>query len=721
MPAKVITFFSLQGGVGKTLISLNTGICLSRENKKVFFLDLNLGAVQPINKLIGVENKYCLFDLIPYLNEFKENKKDLTNYVSTYKHNFLFLPAIFKLPQRKNITSDVIKNIISLASLNSDYVIIDAGNTLSDNLVSILESSHLVLVILTPDIVGVYQTEWFFDTLQSLGFPLTMVKIIINRAESYGSINWQEVKAVLPVEIISLIPSEGKTVNLAINKGVPLVIDSPSSKIASALYKLAQQLIKRNDLYMEHKEFKDIKIKEEELKGEEAFWEKLGILEKLERISLEEEEDALVKFKKRVHERLIEELDLKRIPIEVYSRDSNKIGELKSKAERIVSTIIVQEAEGFISSTEMRKKIIKEIIDEALGLGPIEDLLKDPTVTEVMVNNKDQVYIERYGKLELTTKKFTSNDQVRIVIERILAPLGRRIDESVPYVDARLPDGSRVNAIIPPLSLTGPTLTIRKFSKERYTMDDLIKRFNSLTPDMALFLDAAVKTRKNILISGGTGSGKTTFLNILSSYIPANERIITIEDAAELKLFQPHWIRLEARPPNIEGRGEITIRDLFRNTLRMRPDRIIVGEVRGKEVLDMLQAMNTGHDGSMSTIHANSTNDVIIRLDSMILMSGAELPLRAIREMVASAIDLIVHTARLPDGSRKVIQIAEVAGMRDETHINIQDIFLFKQTGVDLEGNVVGYFTSTGYIPTFYDEIRSKGIELSREIFVPKD
>ncbi|MDD4955440.1 MAG: CpaF family protein, partial [Candidatus Omnitrophica bacterium] len=319
------------------------------------------------------------------------------------------------------------------------------------------------------------------------------------------------------------------------------------------------------------------------------------------------------------------------------------------------------------------------------------------------------------------SKKFTSNEQVRIVIERILAPLGRRIDESVPYVDARLPDGSRVNAIIAPLSLTGPTLTIRKFARQRWTIDDLINRFASLTPDMALFLEAAVKSRKNILVSGGTGSGKTTFLNILSACIPERERIVTIEDSAELKLSQTHWIRLEARPPNIEGKGEITIRDLFRNTLRMRPDRILVGEVRGREVLDMLQAMNTGHDGSMSTIHANSTHDVLIRLDSMILMAGVELPIRAIREQVASAIHVIVQTARLSDGSRKVTGITEVVGMLDETHVNLQDIFVYRQTGVDQDGNVIGYFTPLGYIPTFYDEIRARGVDLSREIFVPKD
>jgi pilus assembly protein CpaF len=422
-----------------------------------------------------------------------------------------------------------------------------------------------------------------------------------------------------------------------------------------------------------------------------------------------------------VHEKLIEELDLKRLSIETYAGSSDKMNELRAKAERVVSNVISKEAGGFIASTEVRKKITKEILEEALGLGPLEDLLKDPTVTEIMVNNKDQIYIERFGKIEYTSKKFTTNDQVRIVIERILAPLGRRIDESVPYVDARLPDGSRVNAIISPLSLTGPALTIRKFAKQRWSMDDLMNRFGSLTPDMSLFLEAAVRSRKNILVSGGTGSGKTTFLNILSGFIPEVERIVSIEDSAELKLHQTHWIRLESRPPNIEGRGEITIRDLFRNTLRMRPDRIIVGEVRGREVLDMLQAMNTGHDGSMSTIHANSTHDVLIRLDSMILMSGVELPIRAIREQVSSAIHLIVHTARLSDGSRKVIGITEVMGMLDEMHINLQDVFIYRQTGVDRDGNVLGYFTPMGYIPSFYDEIRARGIDLSREIFVPKD
>jgi pilus assembly protein CpaF len=410
-------------------------------------------------------------------------------------------------------------------------------------------------------------------------------------------------------------------------------------------------------------------------------------------------------------------MNIKKLDLKVFN-DHKKNVELKKKAETVVSNLLVEEAGSFIPSQDVRKKLIKEILDEALGLGPLEDLLADPDITDIMVNNKDEIYVERFGKIELTSKKFLSNDQVRTIIERIIAPIGRRIDESVPMVDARLTDGSRVNAIISPLSLTGPTLTIRKFRMERYKVADLIN-FGALTPEMADFIMACVLCRKNMIVSGGTGSGKTTVLNALSEFIPEGERIITLEDAAELKLNQRHWVRLESRPPNIEGKGSLSIRDLFRNTLRMRPDRIIVGECRGTESLDMLQAMNTGHDGSMTTIHANSTADVFSRLDSMILMSGIELPARAIREMVSSAVDVIVHTARLSDGSRKILGIAEVAGMLDDTHIDLKDLFIFKQVGVDNQGKVLGYFTATGYRPSFLDEIRVRGVVISDKIFEP--
>ena len=722
MSARVISFFSTKGGVGKTLLSLNMAVRLSLEGKKVFLLDLDLGVPQPTSNLLGVKSsKYCLFSLIGNLAEFKKKERDIKNYSVEYKKNLHFLPAILKMNQSSVITPEVIKDFIGFLQDHFDYIIIDAGSSLTDTLIAAFEYSNLIILVLTPDILAVYQTQWLLDTLQSIGFPLSMIKTILNRAESKGGIAWEEIRTVLPSKIISMVPSEGKTVGFAVNRGIPVVIDSPNAKISIALHKLVKYIMEKDDIYVDRKTLADLRVaKEKPKKREEDFLEKIGIVEKAKQSLLQEEEDQVIQFKRRIHDQLLEELDLKRFPVEMYLNTS-KTAELRTRAERIVSNIISKEAGGFISSMEVRKKVTKEILDEALGLGPLEDLLKDISVTEIMVNNKDQIYIERNGKIELTSKKFTTNDQVRIVIERILAPLGRRIDESNPYVDARLPDGSRVNGVISPLSLTGPTLTVRKFSHQRYIMDDLIKKFDSLTEDMAKFLAASVESRKNILVSGGTGSGKTTFLNILSSFIPENERIVTIEDAAELKLRQIHWIRLESRPPNIEGRGEITIRDLFRNSLRMRPDRIIVGECRGHEVLDMLQAMNTGHDGSMSTIHANSTHDVLIRLDSMILMSGVELPIRAIREQIASAIDVIVHTDRMSDGSRKVTQIAEVVGMLDETHVDLKDIFEFRQTGVEKDGKVAGFFTSMGYIPSFYDEMRARGIELSREIFIPKD
>jgi len=722
VPARIVSFFSSKGGVGKTFFSLNLAVALSLKGKKVLFLDLDLGAPQVSPKLLGLKPKYCLFSLLEHLDEFKEKKRNVTSYFTPYGKSLYLLPAIFKLPHRTKITPQVIKKFISIVDGELDFIIIDVGSNLTDNLLAAFDASGLLMLVLTPDILSVYQTEWILDTLQTIGFPLKMIKIILNRAESKGSISWQEIKLLLPAEVISLVPSEGRAAGLAVNKGIPIVLDSPNSKISYNISKLARDLIEKKSLYIEHKDLTELRITKEELaETEEAFLEKIGLMEGAEKVYLKEEEDEVIRFKKKVHHRLLEELDLKRLPIETFTYSPQKIKDLRARAERIVSNIISSEAGGFISSLEVRKKITKEILDEALALGPLEDLLKEASITEVMVNNKDQIYVEREGKLYLTSKKFTTNQQVGIVIERILAPLGRRIDESVPYVDARLPDGSRVNAIISPLSLTGPTLTIRKFFRQRHSMDDLVKKFDSLTPEIALFLDAAVKSRKNILVSGGTGSGKTTFLNILSSFIPEHERIVSIEDSAELKLDQAHWIRLESRPPNIEGRGQITIRDLFRNSLRMRPDRIIVGEVRAQEVIDMLQAMNTGHDGSMSTIHANTTHDVLIRLDSMILMSGVELPLRAIREMISSALHLIVQTARLSDGSRKVTAVTEVVGMLDDTHINLQDIFYYRQTGVDDAGKVQGYFTSLGYIPTFYDEIRARGIKLPREVFISKE
>jgi len=420
--------------------------------------------------------------------------------------------------------------------------------------------------------------------------------------------------------------------------------------------------------------------------------------------------DEIVEFKKYIHSLLIDRMDLKRAQI-----DSSDSQEVREKVRTTVSSII-DELKDKMPKGTTKNRLVKEILDEALGLGPLEELLADETVTEIMVNRKDQIYIEKHGKLVLSDKKFISDEQVRGVIERIVSPLGRRIDESSPLVDARLKDGSRVNAVIPPLALKGPCITIRKFSKKPFTINDLI-RFGSLTNKMAEFLELAVENRQNIFISGGTGSGKTTLLNVLSSFIPHDERIVTVEDAAELQLPQEHVVSLESRPPNIEGKGAITIRDLVKNCLRMRPDRIVVGECRGGEALDMLQAMNTGHDGSLTTAHANSPRDALSRIETMVLMAGMDLPSRAIREQMASAINLIIQQSRLSDGTRKITHITEVTGMEGDK-ITLQDIFIFKQTGYDKERQkVIGEFVATGMIPKFVDKLRNKGIPVNLEMF----
>ena len=416
--------------------------------------------------------------------------------------------------------------------------------------------------------------------------------------------------------------------------------------------------------------------------------------------------------KQQIHKELIERMDIKRLTASHIDE-----GELH---RRVLATVegIVKEVAPRLPPGITPQALTKEVYDEAVGLGAIEDLLADPDVTEIMVNGPLRVYVERKGRIELTERTFLDEKSVLGVIERIVSPLGRRIDESQPYVDARLKDGSRVNAIIHPLSLVGPCLTIRKFSRIPLTADDFV-RMNTWTAGMRDFLKACVEARKNIIVSGGTGSGKTTLLNVLSSFLPDSERILTIEDAAELQLKQAHVVSLEARPPNIEGKGAVSIRDLVRNALRMRPDRIVVGECRGGEALDMLQAMNTGHDGSLTTVHANSPRDVISRLETLVLMSGMDLPLRAIREQITSAVDVIIHEARLSDGSRKVVNVTEVVGSEGE-RTTMQDIFVFEQKGLDAQGKVTGRFVPTGAVPTFLDDLRARGVAVDLALFDPK-
>lgn len=410
--------------------------------------------------------------------------------------------------------------------------------------------------------------------------------------------------------------------------------------------------------------------------------------------------DEYADLKERVHRDFIEKVNQQDLSL-VDVKDDKEAELLK-----IMESLIEQKAP-HVSRTD-RGKLLKEIYNDVMGLGPLEVLLNDNDVTEIMVNGPHRIYVERKGKLELSDVVFKDNNHVMNIINRIVSQVGRRVDESSPMVDARLVDGSRFNAVIPPLSLVGPSMTIRKFSKKPFTANDLIK-FGSISPKMVSFLEACVKGRMNIIVAGGTGSGKTTLLNVLSSCIPNNERIVTIEDAAELQLMQDHVVTLESRPPNLEGKGQISIRDLVKNSLRMRPDRIIVGEVRSGETLDMLQAMNTGHDGSLTTAHANSPRELMSRLETMVLMSGMDLPVRAIREQIQSGLDLVVHQSRLKDGSRKVVHITEVVGMEGDI-ITLQDIFKYKTDGVDSFGRMKGSFVATGIRPNFVEKLASSGI-----------
>lgn len=417
-------------------------------------------------------------------------------------------------------------------------------------------------------------------------------------------------------------------------------------------------------------------------------------------------QNEIQNLKNLIHHQLMGRINLKVI---------EKLSEEDVRAQITAVVRDLMEEQTAILNESERKLLIDDILNEVLGLGPLESLLADPSVSDILVNNAKNVYVERHGVLEKTRVQFEDDEHLLRIIEKIATGVGRRIDESVPMVDARLPDGSRVNAVIPPLALDGPSLSIRKFSIEPYTVKDLLN-FKTMTKAMAKFLAAAVRSRVNILISGGTGSGKTTLLNVVSSSIPINERIVTIEDSAELQLQQPHVVRLETRPPNIEGTGAIKQRDLLRNCLRMRPDRIVIGEVRGGEAIDMLQAMNTGHDGSLSTIHANSPRDALTRLEHMVGMGEMHIPPMVIRQQIAAAIDLLVHTERLADGHRVVTSIQEITGMEDSV-VNMQEIFSYKRSSVDSAGRVVGKFQASGIRPTILNRIRERGIDLDERIF----
>jgi len=670
--AQVISIFGTKGGVGKTFIATNLAATLRLQS--------------------GLKIALLTFDA---------TKTDVSLMLGTTEVTRLEGP-------RK---AQELPSVIAEACRTHAYVLIDAGSVLSEFAAAAFEHSNLILLVITPDVVAVRHTNRTIEMFESIKLPLGMVKMVINRAESRGNFRSREVKDQFPITVIAEIPSDGRLAGLSMNQGIPVVSFGESSRLKDAFKRLAASLTEHPEWFVRQATLDPSALQRVMQPSDERS---KSFPHDPAASNGEPQEDPLRLLKRRIHARLIERFDLKRLDLTALTMNNPAMAkQLKGRVEQLTIELLAEET-GLVPDMEQRARFVKEIVDEILGLGPLEELMRDHEISDILVNGKDTIYIERHGKLFLTGRRFLSNDQLITVIERIVAPLGRRVDESNPMVDARLPDGSRVNAIIPPLSVAGPMLSIRKFMRGRYAMEDLI-RLETLTPAMATFLDACVKARKNIIVSGGAGSGKTTVLNALSAFLPDGERIITIEDAAELRLRQQHWIPLEARPPNIEGKGAVTIRQIFRNVLRMRPDRIIIGECRGDETLDMLQAMNTGHEGSMTTIHANSPQDVITRLDALVLMSNIELPVRAVREQIISALDLIVHTARLSDGSRKITHITALTGT--EERVSFEDLFIFRQHGVDVQGRVLGEFLSTQHRPSFFEEFKAKGIPLDERIF----
>ena len=716
---RIVAVGGARDGVGKTSFVVNSALAFLKETRKrVLVLDLDRDSVGDVQTLLSMGKVKTLADFAPYADKLSSNQ--LRQYISAHPAGLGVLPLAPDPEGADVVTGDVVARLLDLLKPICDYIVVDCGVDIHDATVKVFEQASGIFLLSTPDLLVLNHTKRFVDRLQRLHFPKELIKVILNRYDAQVGPPLDLITQKLARSVLVTLLEDEQLCRNAGFTGKPFVLDQPRARLSRNYDEFIRKLVETHTL-----EKLGQVARAQGLSGLEGRGG--GLVVGGTDVSRELKEyqkargskanrsnaqiDQRTAIKMLIHKRLVETIDLKKLDKDLGDEDRDAA--LRDRVLKAVARIL-DEVGTSMTDRKDRQRIVKEVADEALGLGPLEDFLADDRITEVMVNRRDQVYVEMDGKLTITDATFTDDAQLLGVIERIVAPIGRRIDEKSPMVDARLKDGSRVNAIIPPLALDGPCVTIRKFSREPLTVKDLVG-FGSFTAEMADFLRACVEAHLNILISGGTGSGKTTLLNVLSSFIPADERIVTVEDSAELQLKQPHVVRLETRPANIEGEGAIHIRDLVRNSLRMRPDRIVVGECRGSEALDMLQAMNTGHDGSLTTIHSNSPRDCLARLETLVMFAGLELPSKAIREQVTSAINLIIQQSRLADGSRRITGIAEVTGMEGQT-ITLQDIFSFKQTGMK-DGKVEGRFVTTGFVPKFIHDLEARGIELPRGIF----
>ncbi|MHB0968172.1 MAG: ATPase, T2SS/T4P/T4SS family [Thermoanaerobaculia bacterium] len=699
----IVSILARKGGTGRSFLAVNTAIAVRRiTSRPVLLIDLNLPYSGDCLMQLGLGSASSMADHAAKIDFL--TPAALEGRLSEHPLGIKVLPACVRVEVSRLVTPAVIRKFLDVAQEIFAYIVIDHGPEIGERELAVLDRNTVSVLVMNQDLLAVNQTRRLSDFLRAIHYPGDRIHYVVNKYVDDSKITRDILQTNVDKQILGFVPQDVAAAQEAMFTGHP-VMRNPKHPMSKAISEFAERLlhfVDRMSVEREHGISKDFLV------GEAAPTAAEG--------KAERDANAVIDLKIKVHSRLVREMSTQDIAVSNKIPTGKELVEMQMRTEAVVSKILDEEGDGLLHTIDEKRKVAKEIIDEAIGLGPLERFLAETRVTEIMVNGADQIFIERDGKIVLAPERFTTEDQLRRIIERIVVQVGRRIDEQSPLVDARLSDGSRVNAVIPPIALDGSKLTIRKFSKKKLGIDDLIG-FGTVTRQMATFLQAAILCRKNIIISGGTGSGKTTLLNILSSFIPGDERIVTIEDSAELQLPQEHVARLETRPMNIEGKGEITIRDLVRNSLRMRPDRIIIGECRGGEALDMLQAMNTGHDGSLTTAHANAPRDAISRLETMCLMAGMDLPARAIREQIAAAVDIVVQQSRLQDGSRKVTYITEVTGMESEVVV-MQDIFRFEQRGLDPTGKVVGFFAPTGNIPTFLEELTSKGIGVNREIFV---
>ncbi|MDO9513652.1 MAG: ATPase, T2SS/T4P/T4SS family [Elusimicrobiota bacterium] len=701
--SKAIAIIDTREGLGQSLISTNLAMTLAYQLKKeTGLLNANIQSSAFFSFLMSVAPGKKMTEVLKVVNRL--DARMLKGFLARHESGVMFMDSE---PEDELKYSEV--DLVALTVLfkeSFEYSLITCGKHIDDSAVQILDECGLLLLVVSPHLLAVKEAKFIVEQLKKRHYPLEFIKVVLNMSSISGGLDAASVRAHLGVEVIAEIPFDSQIVIQAINEGTPPLTKYPHAPFSVAIKNLGKFLIEK----AREEEGSFFRAAEERKERAESKETSAGNRDVADG---EDVESRKITLKKRIHKKLIDEFDFKSFEMEA-GMDKKRFEEIKKKTREIIENIIANET-GLTLSREDRAKVVYELVDEVLGLGPLESLLSDDAISEIMVNGPNDIYIEKGGKITLSGSRFTSEEQLSTVIDRILAPIGRRVDESSPLVDARLQDGSRVNVIIPPLSLIGPTITIRKFVAKKMGMDDLVK-MNSITQNIIDFLQICVRLRKNMFISGGTGSGKTTLLNMLSSFIPDDERIVTIEDSAELSLRQRHVVTLESKPPNIEGKGEIPIRRLVINSLRMRPDRIIVGECRGGEALDMLQAMNTGHDGSMTTLHANTPKDAIQRLTTLVIMAGTELPEKAIKEQIASAMDIIVQTSRLSDGSRKIVNVTEMLGL-ENGELKLQDLFCFHQKGLDKDKKVVGEFKATGKLPSFYDDIGIQGLELSKEIF----